>query len=146
MKSVLIDVTFEGVGIVNFDDSSRQMKIMDSLNIPGTVYGDIKNENFKVGKHNYYILPSSEENSDKDKVKYGYKLLVSSDCLRNAIFGNIPSNDIMFNDYIFAKYLTSEQAICRGYTFLLKDVGQNKRSSSLIITDAEQTDMNKAII
>ena len=145
MKSVLIDVTFEGVGIVNFDDSSRQMKIMDSLNIPGTVYGDIKNENFKIGKHNYYILPSSEENSDKDKVKYGYKLLVSSDCLRNAIFGNIPSNDIMFNDYIFAKYLTSEQAICRGYTFLLKDVGQNKRSSSLTITDAEQTDMNKAI-
>ena len=68
MKSVLIDVTFEGTGIVNFDDSSRQMKIMNLLNIPGTVYGDIKNENFKVGKHNYYILPSSEENSDEDKV------------------------------------------------------------------------------
>lgn len=145
MKNVLIDVTFEGNGIVNFDDGKRQMRIMNSLKIPGIEYGDVKNDNFKVGKHNYYVLPSTKEPTDDDNTKYGYKLLVSSDCLRNAIFGNIPSNDIMFNNYIFAKYLTSEQAICRGYTFVLKDVGQNKRSSSLTITDAEQIDMNEAI-
>lgn len=145
MKSILIDVTFEGNGIVNFDDGNRQMRIMNTLKIPGIKYSDANKDNFKVGKHNYYVLPSSKENDDENNTKYGYKLLVSSDCLRNAIFGNIPSNDIMFNNYIFAKYLTSEQAICRGYAFVLKDVGQNKRSSSLTITDAEQIDMNEAI-
>ena len=35
MKNILIDVTFEGNGIVNFDDGKRQMRIMNSLKIPG---------------------------------------------------------------------------------------------------------------
>lgn len=142
MKSVLIDVTFTGNGIVNFDDGKRQMIIMNALGIPGVNYKDLSNDNFKVGKHNYYLLPKADE--DK-KDKYGYKLLVSSDCLRNAIFGNAPTNDIMFNNYIFANYLTSESAICRGYTFLTENLGQFKRSSALTLSDAEQTDMNEAV-
>lgn len=142
MKSVLIDVTFTGNGIVNFDDGKRQMAIMNALRIPGVNYKDLSNDNFKVGKHNYYLLPKTDED---EKNKYGYKLLVSSDCLRNAIFGNAPTNDIMFNDYIFANYLTSEQALCRGYTFLTDKLGQFKRSSALTLSDAEQTDMNEAV-
>ena len=31
MKSVLIDVTFEGNGIVNFDDGERQMDILRAI-------------------------------------------------------------------------------------------------------------------
>ena len=101
MKSVLIDVTFEGNGIVNFDDGERQMDILRAIGMKGILHKDIGNKNIKIAKHEYYPIKVSEEN---DEVKYGYKIKVSSDCLRNAIFGDTPPIDIIFNDYIFARY------------------------------------------
>ena len=141
MKSVLIDVTFEGNGIVNFDDGERQMDILRAIGMKGILHKDIGNKNIKIAKHEYYPIKVSEEN---DEVKYGYKIKVSSDCLRNAIFGDTPPIDIIFNDYIFARYAVSEKALCRGYGFMT-DNGSYTRSTVLTIDDAEQTDMNEFI-
>ena len=82
MKSVLIDVIFEGNGIVNFDDGERQMDILRAIGMKGILHKDIGNKNIKIAKHEYYPIKVSEEN---DEVKYGYKIKVSSDCLQGRI-------------------------------------------------------------
>ncbi len=140
MKSILLDIKFKGNGIVNFDDSSRPLQIMKNLGIIN--YDETKYKNVKVGKHNYYKLPTTD---DEKEDKWGYKVVVSSDCLRNAIFGAVPTNDIAFNEYLLHTYLTSPQAICRGYLFTgdeNKNLPNIKRASPLTITSAEQEDIN----
>lgn len=142
MKSILLDIKFKGNGIVNFDDSSRPLQIMKNLGIIN--YDETKYDNVKVAKHNYYPIPTTD---DEKKDKWGYKVVVSSDCLRNAIFGAVPTNEITANDYLLHTYLTSPQAICRGYLFTGNDDEKSpklniKRASPLTITSAEQEDIN----
>ena len=141
MKSVLFDITFKGNGIVNFDDGERQMEILRAIGIKGVLPKDIGNANINIAKHDYEPIEAKEKD---DKNKYVYRIKVGADCLRHAIFGDTPPTDIMFNDYIFARYAVTEKALCRGYGFM-SDNGSYTRSTVLTIDDAVQTDVNEFI-
>ena len=141
MKKILVDIIFKGNGIVNFDDGERQMEILQSIGIKGVLPKDKGNANIKIAKHDYILIKAKGKN---DKDKYVYKIKVSADCLRHAIFGDTPPTDIMFNDYLFARYAVTENALCRGYGFM-SDNGSYTRSTVLTINDAVQTDVNEFI-
>lgn len=143
MKSILLDIKFKGNGIVNFDDNSRPLQIMKNLGL--TVKGDnINNKNNKIAKHHYEKIGTKTNSYGEVEDVYGYKIIVSSDCLRHGIFGRVPSTEILYNDKVMLNYLTSEVALCRGYLFL-SDKYQYKKSSPLTITNAEQEDINTEI-
>ena len=139
VKSILLKIELNGRGIVNYDSNDQKSLYNDYLkNLDGPT--DFKNtNNISFAKKNF--TKSSDGNID-------YKLKISSQCLRNKIFDYVQSPNIMHHKELFLSLIASQESIVRGYTYAVnKNDGVSiKRSSALMLTDAEQTNDAKSNI
>ena len=150
VKSILFKMEMNGCGVVNFD--SKEQKFFMNAHCGTSYYHD----NIKLAKKAFYRLPEDKvietemsyvddngnvKNEGKKKViDMGYKLKISSDCLRNAIFGcNYPNALALYSDEIFANFITSPEILLRGFTELERGGEDNNgyvKASALRISDA----------
>jgi hypothetical protein len=126
VKSILFKAKISGSGIVNFDSNDQKF-----------MWNQLKNkehashDNVSFAKKNWYIKND----------ELFYKLKISSDSLRHEIFEEdlqFQSPNIINNEALFLAFIASPVSIVRGYMFASKEVTL-KKTSSLTITDAEQT-------
>jgi hypothetical protein len=132
VKHVNFNVTLEGNGIVNFD-SGEQKYLWNRESKAGfkNKFTSADNNNMYAKKH--YIR---NENGELD-----YKIKLSSDCLRNAIFSGdaIATNpSITHHSVLLNSFIGSTLGLVRGYMFATK-TNILKRKSPLTITSATQT-------
>lgn len=147
MKQILFKLNLNGFGVVNFDDSVRQLETLRKYKI---VQEPDKNkklgDNVKLGKKVFF----ETNDGDDDTTKVDYKLKISADCLRHAIYEHdvdVVNPSIVHNKYVFANYLLSPVGMTRGYMFTNEgSVSAIKRKSPLTISDAIQTDGSKSNI
>ena len=131
IKSIAFQIKLNGFGIVNFD-SVQQKSILNKL------FGDsTSNDNGKFSKKTFFKCGLDENGVNK----YGYKLKISSQCLRHAIW----QNDLSVNSPLALKYypllekmMLTNTGISHGYMFTMGDKSFKKKSA-LTISDAEQT-------
>lgn len=127
VKNILFKLELKGNGIVNYDHPD-QRHIMRKYH-KDSMYN---NENLIFGKKVF----------DDE----GYKLKISSDCIRHNIFINeIPyqTPDIAQYDKLLKLFVSSPAALLRGYLFPRKDDSGLKRKSPFTITQATQTNNAK---
>ena len=140
MKALLIKGHICGKGCVNFDDSDQQRFTLKKFGISENV----PNKNVKLAKKAYFLKVDEEGNpvlKDGEKV-YDYKVKISSECLRKAIFANeaeYTNPMIKFSDTVSANYMLSPTALGRGYMFANTDGETLKRKSPLTVSDAIQS-------
>jgi hypothetical protein len=130
VKNILFRLNLKGNGIVNFDSSDQKFMFNGTnLNNMKTIHN-----NTSYAKKRFY----------KNGEDLEYKLAISSNCLRHAIFvkeSEMLTPKLNINDSIFNAYIASPSSILRGY---MKTEDKNsdkiglKRSSCLSITDAIQ--------
>lgn len=128
IKNILIKLEFEGNGIVNYD--SNDQKYM--WNKTDNVNSKLRYENTSFAKKSFYM---------NDDNTLGYRLKVSSDCLKHDMFKNdmISKNpNILHHPMLLHTYIASPVAIISGYLFASKDITL-KKSSPITLCDAEQT-------
>lgn len=147
MKQILFKLNLNGLGVVNFDDSKKQLNTLKKYKI--VTETDKNNElkdNVKLGKKVFF----ETNDGDGDAPKMDYKLKISADCLRHAIYEHdvdVVNNSVKQCDYVFANYLLSPVGITRGYMFPNRGNEPTiKRKSPLTISDAIQTDGSKSDI
>jgi hypothetical protein len=107
----------------------------------------VPNKNVKLAKKAYVLKRDGDGNpvlKDGEKV-YDYKVKISSECLRKAIFVNdaeYTNPMIKFSDIVSANYMLSPSALGRGYMFAnVPSAGGEtlKRKSPLTVSDAIQS-------
>ena len=128
VKNVLLRLNIDGIGVVNYD-SNDQKWIMNQ--VKNSEFN--KHNNVSYAKKNFY---RDEEDS------LSYKLKISSDCIRNAIFAQdmiAQSPNISHNDMVLNSFIGDPNSMIRGYMFAEKGKSALKRKSALTICDAEQT-------
>lgn len=125
--NLLFEMDLDGQGIVNYD-SVDQKYIHNSAKTHLSGY----HENITYAKKNFYTDPNG---------KTSWKIKISSDCLRKNLFKDVivaQTQNTQINDFVNYSDLFSVPKMLKGWLpFGHKD--QIKRSSSLNITDAEQT-------
>jgi hypothetical protein len=147
VKSIAFKLDVDGRGVVNYD-SGDQVKIFRN-HCPSLFQG--QNYDNVLFAKKVFLSDKTEiiDNEGNKRFEDGkYRLKISSNCLRNAVFNGdteFVNGSIMYADSILANYIASEQGIIRGYTFLGGDVNI-KRKSAFMITDAIQTNENKSWI
>lgn len=127
VKGILFNFDLVGNDIVNFDSKDQRYQWNQ---LSGKQRCNYDNVNF--AKKNWY----KDENDELT-----YKVKISSDCLRNAIFKNdfqYQSPNIADNELIFLTFLSSPASILRGYMQTTKAYPYKKKSP-ITITEAEQT-------
>lgn len=127
VKGILFNFELVGNDIVNFDSKDQRFQWNQLV---GKQHCNYDNVNF--AKKNWYI---------DDNGKLTYKIKISSDCLRNAIFKGdfqCQSPNIADNELIFLNFLSSPASILRGYMLTTKKYPYKKKSP-VTITEAEQT-------
>lgn len=130
MRKIIFKIELSGKGIVNYDDAKQRFYLMKHFD-------------------EYKGLQDNTKLCKKSFTENGYKVKISSDCLRKGIFQNdieCVNSSIMANDIILNTYVSSFVGLTRGYMFAYrKDVNRNglKRKSPLIITEATQTNNAK---
>lgn len=145
VKNILFRLEMKGRGVVNYD-SSEQKWFMNAH--CGTKYS---NDNLKLAKKAFTKMEEVDEEqgddtSKKKVVDTKATLKISSNCLRNAIYGsNYPNALALYNDAIFANFVTSPEMLMRGYMVTSRmgqsdDIKQSyTKKSPLTITDALET-------
>lgn len=128
MKTKRIEFRMElkGRGVVNFDENTREKRILCGCNDG--------NENHKIAKSVYY------RNAEGEICR---TLKISSACLRHHIFSGDVSfiTASAFNDETFTKhFLSTPYAMLRGYTILNKGGLSLIKKSALSIVDAVETE------
>jgi len=150
MKQLLVKGHISGKGCVNFDDSSEQKFTLKKLGIRDTIGHD----NVKLAKKAYFLKVNDEGEpvlKDGEKV-YDYKIKISSECIRNAIFANeteYVNPMVKFSDVVFANYALSPVGLVRGYMFAnTPDSGGEtlKRKSPFTVSDAIQSNDTRSSI
>jgi len=128
LKSILLKLEINGVGIVNFDsnDQKKLWKGIENHHLQASGLGN----NYSYAKKNYYY----DENGN-----ITYKVKISSECLKQDIFKFdkiAESPKIASYDPILYSYIASPLGIVKGFMF--PDVNC-KRSGAINLIDAEQT-------
>lgn len=132
IKSLNFKVELEGNGVVNYD-SGDQKHLWNRESKKGN-----KNKFTSIDNNNMYAKKTYYRNDDGELL---YKIKISSDALRNAIFcGDAIASkpDISHHKQLLNSFIGSPLGLIRGYMF----AGKNetlKRKSPLTITAAEQT-------
>lgn len=151
MKAILIKGRISGKGCVNFDDAKSQKFNLAKLGITDRV----GNDNVKLAKKAYFLKRDADGNvvTDENGEKvYDFKIKISAECLRNAIFRNdveCVNPMVKGNDMLASNYMLSPVGITRGYMFADNDkegAGTLKRKSPLTVSDAIQTNDAKAVL
>lgn len=132
VKHINFEVTLKGNGIVNYD-SGDQKYLWNRESKGGN-----KNVFTSVDNNNMYAKKVYFKNEDGD---LDYKIKISSDALRNAIFKGdaIATNpSIQHHKPLLNSFIGSTLGLVRGYMFADKET--LKRKSPLTITSAIQSD------
>lgn len=127
VKSIIFKTDLIGNGIVNMD-SNEQKFIFNGTDSHLKSF----HRNTSYSKKNFY---RDEEGN------LTYKIKISSDCLKNAMFKNdviSQSPKITHEDAVLYSYIASPMSLIRGYMFANK-TETLKRSGAFNICDAEQT-------
>ncbi len=135
LKRIAFRLNLKGQGIVNFSDN-RQRWIFNNLK-----------EKDEKGKDIIHTMSYHHNNVSYAKKsflneKLDYKIMISSDCLRNAIFDRdyvAQSAVITHNKELLIAFLASPAAILRGFLLTENDKDTPKRKSAFSIVDAIQT-------
>ena len=132
-------IELEGKGIVNYD-SLEQKSVFYNEKSKNTEHLVSRYNNISYSKKNFY----RNEDGELD-----YKIMISSNALRNNIFRNdmisqIPS--LTYNKNLLYSFIASPVGLIRGYLFMSKDNTTYKRSSPLTISYAEQITNNKSYL
>lgn len=142
IKTILIKCDLAGRGIVNFDSKEQRF----TLSKHGIFTG--LNENVKLGKKAFTKTGVVNENGNEI---YDYKVKISADCLRNAIFGKdveVVNGYFEADPFILATYILSPTGLARGYMFVGREKTDRentiRRKSPLTVTDAIQTNDAKS--
>lgn len=140
VKSILFDVDIKGKGIVNFDSNNQKYTLRNTnMDIP-RIGGKVA-ENVNFSKKEFYGTGVYKKRNEEDYEVLGYKLKISSDCLKKAIYKEdiiATSPNLMHHDSILFNYLASPTAILKGWLFAKKDETL-KRKSPIEIYDATQS-------
>jgi hypothetical protein len=132
LKSINFVCQTSGKGIVQFDSSDQKYLIKSA----GANIGSLQHNNFKIAKHHYYDITN-----DAGEVKRKQKLSLSADGIRHYIFSQafpFQSTLIEYNDELLYHCIGSQEALLRGYMFAKLSDGTLKKSSCIMLTDAEQ--------
>ena len=129
IKNILFKVELSGFGIVNYD-SNEQKEMASQVNLK------TKYNNNSFAKKNFY---KNEETGELE-----YKIKISSDCLRNAIFGeDVVAQCGYLPNNVIVSTIASPYSLLRGYLNVDKNF---KFKSPVTITDAEQTSNTKSVM
>ena len=111
IKSIAFRMQLEGNGVVNFDGDEQKNILKFQC---GTSINDNggKNSNYKFAKKEFFELPKEEQTERK---KFGYRLKISSECLRHAIFNEIYNPSIVYTDALLAHYTFSKSRLLQGW-------------------------------
>jgi len=128
IKNILLDVDFDGFGLVNMDSNSQRF-----------MYNGTKKHKHLMSRHENVtyskkVFTGSGEDLD-------FKIKVSSECIRKNMFESeliSQTANIVANDALLYSFVGSPMAVIRGYLFADKEE-TIKRSSPLNLTDAVQT-------
>ncbi len=124
LSTIKIQVTFKGQGIVNFDSTDQKWMVNKSLGA-----NVISHDNTKIAKASY------TKDADGKIVR---TLKVSSQCLRQAIYGVKHNPNIMYSAELFNDSITSKPALVGGYMYVNEKKGAARRKSPLAVTDAHE--------
>lgn len=131
IKTITFTVTLNGNGGVNWEGSNGNKEAFiqscKDAGIDPNVTGKFV-KNIKWHKANYY----------RKDGKLVRKLKISADCIRHQMAG-VKNSTITINDAIWAAYLASQEALCRGYLFPVENDITIIRKSPISVTDAEET-------
>jgi hypothetical protein len=132
VKNVKFEIELEGHGIVNYD-SGDQKFLWNRESKAGNKnkFTSADNNNMYAKKHYF-----RNENGDLD-----YKIKISSDCLRQAIFSGdaiVTNPKVVHHKTLLNSFIGSTLGMVRGYMFATKQETL-KRKSPLTITSAIQT-------
>lgn len=132
VKAVKFEINLKGRGVVNFDDSSKRFLMMK---YEGVNKSDYLNDNVKIAKKEY--------------TEDGFKLKISSGCMRKAIYADTMeyvTPEIAYSKTVLGSAIASPTMLTRGYMFAVKDGVSVKRKGVLSISDAIQTNDAKIIV
>lgn len=145
VKSIVFELELEGQGIVNNDSTEQQNifwadynenKVNNKDASMHRLLNDVQN-----GKSNFNFAKKTFFKDEKGRLDY--KIKISSDCLRNAIFSKSAVayiGNIVHNPYVKFSFIGSHMGLSRGYlTTNGKDAESHKRKSTFTLTDAIQT-------
>lgn len=136
VKGVNFKIELNGNGIVNFDSGDQKfLWNRESKNGNKNKFTSVDNNNVYAKKHYF-----RNENGE-----LGYKIKISSDALRNAIFKGdaIATNpSIMHHKHLLYSFIGSTMGLVRGYMFAGDET--IKRKSPLTITSATQTNESES--
>lgn len=130
VKNILFKLDIQGNGVVNYD--SNDQKYLWNKNTEKAGVEFVKYDNVSFAKKRWYKNGDAVEK----------KIIISSNCLRHYIFKNeleVYSPETAIDDHLLISMIASPALISRGYMSLTKGETSVKRSTSLNITDAEQT-------
>lgn len=129
VKNILLKLTLEGQGIVNFD-SAKQKHVFLNTNLKNMYKHD---NNVSYSKKNFYV------DSDGNLL---YKVKISTYCLKRDLFKDYIISDnpnIEINDELLYSLISSPLGIYRGYTYT---IGGLKRKAAFNLMDAELVSNN----
>lgn len=132
IKAIKFEINLKGRGVVNFDDSSKRFLMMK---YEGVNKADYMNDNVKIAKKEY--------SND------GFKVKISSACLRKHIFGEsmeYVTPEIAYSKNVLSSVIANPTMLTRGYMFACKDGVSIKRKGPLSISDAIQTNDAKVVM
>lgn len=134
IKSIAFRMQLEGNGVVNFD-GNEQKKILKFLCGTPINDGGGQNENYKFAKKEFFELPKEEQTEYK---KFGYRLKISSECLRHALFNETYNPSIIYTAPLLAHYTFSKSRLIQGWMWAdsTKTTPSVVKSSALSISHA----------
>lgn len=136
IKNIYFNLDLEGYGCVNSDSTEQTKFLLNTGIVEWNDSGFVKD-----GKPLSNVILSKKIFQLTEDGKYEYHVKISSECLRNNIFGNAmrfidPS--IMTIPATFYRALAHPDMIARGYLYPKKGDVTVKKKSVLCITDAEE--------
>lgn len=135
IKSILFRGKIKGNGIVNFDSTDQRWILKERFPNERSA---LSHDNVKIAKHTFYKTGETEDG----KPIWQRKLCISSNCLRNAVFGGdfpFQNTTILHHPDLLIQVLGSVASLLRGYMYAAEGKPALKRKSPMMITAAEQT-------
>ena len=131
VKTILFRYELNGRGIVNYDETSLQKKLINKFDYLS-----------HLRHHANNITYAKKELLDDD-----YKIKISSNSLRKALFEKYiiaHTPEVSLDDTLLFSTLATPVSLLRGYMFLSKKNENLKRKGAISITDAIQTNTAKS--
>lgn len=123
-STIKIQLTLRGQGIVNFDSTDQKYMLNKAAGA-----SIITHDNTKIAKASF----ATDANGNITRT-----VKVSSQCIRQAIYGVKHNPNIMYSPALFNDSISSMASIALGYMHVNEKKGSAKRKSSVVVTDAKE--------